>query len=74
MWDYVICKLIGEGLAKSLFKESPEDAAKRIAEEKRLLEEKKRKERKALLKGLPILAIFLLVIGFILYMIYQANK
>ena len=63
MWDYVICKLIGERLAKSRFKESPEDAAKMIAEEKRLLEEKKRKEREPLLSGLPILVIFLLVIG-----------
>ncbi len=74
MWDYVICKVLGEGLVKSLFKESPEAAAKRIAEEKRLAEEKKRRERQEFIRGIPFLLFYIAVLAGILYAIWLYNK
>jgi len=81
MWDIIITRILGHALAHTIFKESPEDAAKRIAEEKRLLaeqqrqlEEKERKQRERVLRALPIVVLVLMVIGSILYLILHANK
>ncbi len=70
----MLIRVMGHALARTIFKESPEDAAKRIAEEQRQLAEKKRKEREDFLRALPFVVIFLMAIGFILYLIWQANK
>jgi hypothetical protein len=66
----MLIRVLGHGLARNLFKESADNAAQRIEEERI----KKRKEHQKLLRGIPTVLAFAAFCGFILYLIYLANK
>jgi hypothetical protein len=64
MWDYVIAKIAGHALARSVFRESPEEKAKRIAEEKR-------KERERFLRELPWMILVLALFAAACFLIWK---
>ena len=74
VWGEILTRIAGHALARTLFKESPEDKAQRIAEEKRLLEEKKREENARLIRQIPIIIIFIAIASGIVYLVWLAYQ
>ena len=72
VWDIIITRIVGHALAKTIFKESPEDAAKRIAEEQEQLAEQKRKERERFLRELPLAILAIVIAGVVVYCVWRA--
>jgi cytoskeletal protein RodZ len=72
MWDIIITRIIGHVVAHRIFKESPEDAAKRIAEEQQQLAEQKRKERERFLRELPWFILVVVILGIVVYLVWLA--
>ena len=75
MWGELFTHVLGHALSRSIFKESPEARAARIAEEKRLEAERRRKERMQLIRGIPIIIVaLLLAAGFLYFVWWMINQ
>jgi hypothetical protein len=72
MWDIIITRILGHALAKTIFKESPEEKAKRIAEEQRQIAEAKRKEKERFLRELPWMILAVLIAVIFVYFVWRA--
>jgi hypothetical protein len=63
VWDIIITRILGHAAARSIFREPPEDKAKRIAEEKR-------KERERFLRELPWIILTLIIFAVVCYFVW----
>jgi cell division septal protein FtsQ len=72
MWDIIITRIVGHALARSIFKESPEEEARRIAEEQQKIAEAKRKERERFLRELPWMILAVVIAVVVVYFVWKA--
>jgi hypothetical protein len=70
MWGEIITYIVGHAASRSIFKESPEAKAARIAEEKR----KKREQFWKELLMVMVLLLFLSALGYGFYLYLKANN